>query len=250
MLLELIKNDFRQQYLGSYLGIIWAFIQPIVTILVFWFVFQVGFKSKPINDFPFILWLVAGIVPWFFMADSWPKTTGSILEYSFLVKQVMFKIKLLPVIKIGSSILIHLFFIFFTLMMFWFYGFSPDIYILQLPYYLFSFIVLLMGVSWLSSALQVFLKDSLHCVNLILQLGFWGTPIFWSKSMMPENIQWLLKLNPMYYIIQGYRDTFINKVWFWEYTNLSLYFWCFALITFVVGALTFKQLKPHFADVL
>ena len=66
---NLSKNDFKTKYAGSYLGIFWAFVQPVVTVLIYWFVFQVGFKSAPVKEVPFILWLVAGIVPWFFFSD-------------------------------------------------------------------------------------------------------------------------------------------------------------------------------------
>ena len=83
LLWQMTKRDFRQRYVGSYLGILWAFIQPTVTVLVFWFVFQVGFKSQPVDNFPFILWLICGMVPWFFISDSLMGATHAILESSF-----------------------------------------------------------------------------------------------------------------------------------------------------------------------
>jgi ABC-type polysaccharide/polyol phosphate export permease len=250
MLWSMMKNDFKQQYLGSHFGALWAFMQPTVSILVFWFIFQVGFKSKPVDNYPFILWLISGIIPWFFFSDAWTKTTNSVIEYSFLVKKIVFNIKLLPIIKIGSSTYIHLFFIVFAVGIFSIYGYYPDIYVLQVFYYFIALLFLLLGLSWLSSAVQVFFKDFSQFIGIILQLGFWGTPIFWSEGMMPEKIRWLLKLNPLYYIIEGYRDSLINKVWFWEHPSLTLYFWSVSLLIFVIGALTFKQLKPHFSDVL
>ena len=80
---KLAKNDFKTKYAGSYLGIIWAFVQPVTTILLYWFVFQVGFRTPSIGDYPFVLWLTAGLVPWFFFSDAWNGGTSSLLEYSF-----------------------------------------------------------------------------------------------------------------------------------------------------------------------
>jgi lipopolysaccharide transport system permease protein/teichoic acid transport system permease protein len=81
-------------------------------------------------------------------------------------------------------------------------------------------------------------------------MGFWATPIFWDINMMPPNIQIILKLNPMFYVVQGYRDSFIYFCPFWSYPYLTLYFWTVTIILFVVGALIFQKLKPQFADVL
>ena len=102
---------FKTKYAGSYLGIIWAFVQPVVTILLYWFVFQVGFRSRPLGDYPFVLWLTAGLVPWFFFSDAWNGATNSMLEYSFLVKKVVFDIGILPVIKIFSAFFVNIFFL-------------------------------------------------------------------------------------------------------------------------------------------
>jgi len=115
LIFSLAKNDFKTKYAGSYLGIIWAFIQPIITVLIYWFVFQVGFKSAPMKDFPFVLWLIAGIIPWFFFQESLMNATNSLLEYSYLVKKVVFKVSVLPLVKIISALFVHIFFIFLAI---------------------------------------------------------------------------------------------------------------------------------------
>ena len=141
LLIDLAKNDFKSRYMGNYLGILWAFVQPLVTILIFWFVFQVGFKSMPVDNFPFILWLLAGMVPWFFFAESLQSATQSVLSNSFLVKKVVFRVSLLPIIQIISALTIHIFFILFMFGMFLYYGYTPSIYWLQILYYLFATIL-------------------------------------------------------------------------------------------------------------
>ena len=250
LLWSLTKNDFKQKYLGNMLGVAWAFIQPTATILIFWFVFQVGFKSQPVDDFPFILWLVAGMFPWFFFADGMSTGTNSIVANSFLVKKVVFRVSLLPIISLLSALAIHIFFIFFMFGMFIYYGYSPELYWLQTLYYLFATVVLLLGFSWITSSVVVFFKDIGQLVAMVIQFGFWLTPIFWNMSMVPPKYHWIIELNPMVYIIEGYRNSMIYHKWFWENMDMTIYFWIVTLSIFAIGGLTFKKLRPHFADVL
>ena len=250
LLWSLVKNDFKQKYFGNFLGIAWAFILPSATIGILWFVFQVGFKSQPIDNFPFILWLVVGMFPWFFFAEGLTNGTNSITANSFLVKKVVFRVSLLPIVSISTAFIVHIFFIFFMFVMFIYYGYSPEIYWIQIIYYLFATCVLLLGLSWLTSSILVFFKDIGQVVTMIIQFGFWLTPIFWSLKQVPDQYHWFIKINPAYYLIQGYRDSMINHVWFWEDMTMTVYFWGVTMMIFILGALTFKKLKPHFADVL
>jgi ABC-type polysaccharide/polyol phosphate export permease len=250
LIFELAKKDFQAKYLGSYLGIIWAFVQPTITILIFWFVFQLGFKSRPVDNFPFILWLLCGMVPWFFFSEAVSNATNAVIENSYLVKKVVFRVSVLPIIKIISALFIHLFFIIFLFIMFLIYGYKPSIYSFQVIYYLFATIVLALGISWITSSLVVFLKDIGQVVGMLLQFSFWLTPIFWSLKLVPEKYHIFLKLNPIYYIVEGYRNTFVYHSWFWQSPRQAIYFWLVTLVLFVIGALIFKRLRPHFADVL
>lgn len=250
LLWELTKKDFQIRYLGSYLGILWAFIQPMVTVLIFWFVFQVGFKSKPVDNFPFVLWLVAGMFPWFFLSDSINSAASSIADNSYLVKKVVFRVSLLPIVKLISALIIHLFFVGILIVMFAAYGYWPTLYSLQVIYYIFAASCLLLGIAWITSALSIFLKDIGQIIGMMLQFTFWGTPVFWSYKMIPEEYWMFLKLNPAYYIIEGYRDCFIYHKWFWENPHITLYYWAFTAIVMICGAVAFKKLRPHFADVL
>ena len=250
LLWQMTKRDFRQRYLGSYLGILWAFIQPMITVLIFWFVFQVGFKSMPVDNFPFILWLVCGMFPWFFISDSISSATNSIIESSFLVKKIVFRVELLPIVKIMSALVVHIFFVGILFLMFAYYGYSISIYNLQILYYFFAMICFSLGISWLTSSLTVFLRDVGQFVAMLLQFGFWFTPIFWSLKIIPEEYQEILQLNPMYYLVEGYRQSFIYKEWIWEHFELTIYFWTITAIVMFIGAWSFKKLRPHFADVL
>ncbi len=251
MIQELTVRDFKSKYLGSYLGMLWAFVHPTIYIVILWFVFQVGFKSKPQADYPFVLWMMCGIIPWFFFSECLQSATNSILDNSFLLKKVVFSIGMLPIVKILSALIIHSFFIVIIFIMSMLYGYSPDLHYLQVFYYLFAAIVLLLGLSWLTSSLIIFMRDIGQLVSMVLQFAFWLTPIFWSAKILPVKYANLIKLNPVYYLVEGYRESFIYKVWFWEgHYILSLYYWIVTGIIFVVGAVVFRRLRPHFADVL
>ena len=159
---KLAKNDFKTRYAGSYLGIVWAFIQPVITILVYWFVFSVGFRSGTGDlGVPFVLYLVAGIVPWFFFQDALIGGTNSMLEYNYLVKKVVFNISVLPVVKIISAMFVHVFFVLFTIILYAAYGRMPDIYYLQLIYYTGCVFILVLGLSYATSAIVIFFRDFL-----------------------------------------------------------------------------------------
>lgn len=250
VIFELAKKDIKNRYLGSYLGIIWAFIQPLITILILWFIFQVGFKTQPVNNFPFVLWLIAAMIPWNFFAECLSSTSNSIQEHSYLVKKIVFRVSILPLVKILSSLFVHLFFILLIFIMYIIYGRYPTIYTIQVLYYLIATVLLVLGLSWISASLILFIKDIGQIINLLLQFGFWLTPIFWTPAMIPQKFQFFIKLNPVYYITEGYRNSFIYKQWFWEHPWETLYFWSVTLVFWIIGTLVFKRLRPHFADVL
>ncbi|WP_138496195.1 ABC transporter permease [Paenibacillus pinistramenti] len=250
LIFELSKSDFKKRYLGNYLGIVWAFIQPLISLLLFWFVFQVGFRNMPVDDAPFILWLACAMIPWNFFAEAVQASTVSVIENSFLVKKVVFRLEILPVIKIYSALFVHLFFIVFLFVMFLAYGYGFTLYDLQILYYLLASIVLILGISWITSSVILFFKDTGQIVAMLVQFGFWLTPIFYSINTIPERFRFLLKMNPMYYITDGYRRIFIYRQWFWQDMKLTLYFWAVTISLLCIGFFLYRKLKPHFADVL
>lgn len=250
LLLRLSKNDLKSKYAGSFFGVIWSFISPLVTIGVFYFVFQVGFKNPPVENIEFVLWISPAYLAWTYFLEMILNSSGCLFEYSYLVKKIKFDTKLVPLVKILSSTYIHLGFIVIIFLMFLMYGYVPQLIWLQVFYYTFCLIMFSIGLSLFCAAVTVFFKDFSQLVNVILQIGFWATPIFWSASSISPTILTILKLNPIYYIIQGYRDSFITGIPFWEHYTTTIYFWCFTIIVLIIGIIVFKKLKPHFADIL
>ena len=250
LILSLAVNDFKTKYAGSYFGIVWAFVQPVCTILVFWFVFQVGFRSTDIGNVPFIIWFIAGLIPWFFFSDAWNNATNCLIEYSYLVKKVVFKVHILPLVKIISNLFVHIFFVCFMLVIYVIYGFKPNIYTIQIFYYSFCMIILVISLSTITAPLMVFFKDLGQIMNIVLQFGMWLTPIMWQIDIIPARFMWIFKLNPMYYIVQGYRDSLIYNVPFYNNIKQTLYFWIIVFACMLLGCIIFRKLRPHFADVL
>ena len=251
LLVTLAKNDFKEQFLGSYLGIFWAILRPVLFMLIVWFIFSVGFKGKTTeSEIPFVLYLMSGYIPWFFFSDAVSAGMNSVVNNKFLVKRVNFRVSVLPIVKIMSMFFLHVIFLIILIVLFLAYGYSPSIYWLQLPFYTMMMIVLILGMSWLLSSMRVFTKDIAQIVGVVLQLGFWVTPIFWSLKMVPEEYMYILKLNPMIYIVEGYRNCFIYEQWFWESYKYTPYFLITTAFFLVVGAVVFRRLRPHFGDVL
>ena len=123
---------------------------------------------------------------------------------------------------------------------------------LQVIYYTFAMMTLVLGLGYLTSAIVVFFRDLSEIVGIVLSIGVWITPIMWNldTTIKSEALKTVFKVNPLYYIVSGYRDALINRIWFWEKPGLTVYYWLVTLIVFVIGRHIFKKLRVHFADVL
>lgn len=250
MFWSLMKNDFQAKFAGSYLGLFWAFVQPVITIGLYWFVFQVGLRSGNMSNHPFILFLMAGLVPWFYFSEAWNGATNSLVEYNYLVKKVVFNVGILPALKVSSSLFVHLFFVAVVSLMCMFYGYL-DWFFVQLLYYICCTAFLVLGLSYITAAITVFFRDMTQIVNIILTIGVWVTPIMWNPATtMSPGMQMIFKFNPMYYIVDGFRDSLLEKIWFWEKPIWSVYFWGLSILLYLFGAKMFNRLKVHFSDVL
>ena len=251
---KLAKNDFKTRYAGSYLGMVWALAQPVVTILLYWFVFGTIMKSRQQVagniDVPYVLWLTAGLVPWFYFSEAISNGTNALLEYNYLVKKVVFKISILPIIKIIAATFIHVFFVCIMLVVYFCYGYQPSLYLLQLIYFSLCMFLFVLALSYATCAIVVFFRDLNQIISIFLQIGMWATPILWNINQLSPTMQVDFKLNPIFYIVNGYRSAMFEKTWFWQDFYSTMYFWIVLILLFGFGALIFKRLKVHFADVM
>lgn len=252
---ELSKNDFKKRYAGSSLGRVWAFVQPLVTVILYYVVFGLIFPGRADMaasglEVPYVLWLTAGLVPWFFLNESITTGANAMVEYNYLVKKVVFKVGILPFIKTISATFIHIFFAAVLLVMYFCYGFKPSFQLIQLVYYSFCMFMLVLAITYTTSAVVVFFKDLLQIINILLQVGMWGTPILWKLSAIPEKYHAFFKYNPIYYVIEGYRTTLFEGTWVHQRGLETLVFWGIVALLFLIGAYVFKKLRPLFSDVL
>ncbi|MBQ7920112.1 MAG: ABC transporter permease [Lachnospiraceae bacterium] len=255
---KLSKNDFKKRYAGSYLGAVWAMAQPVVTVLMYFLVFDKVFGSKGPElragvEVPFVLFLTAGLVPWFYFSEALNHGTMALIEYSYLVKKVVFKISIIPIIKVIGATFIHAFFVGVLIIVAMCYGYFPTLYTLQIFYYSACLFIFVLALCYSTCAIMVFFKDLAQIINIALQIGMWATPILWNMDDLVSkygDVVNLLKINPLVYIVQGYRDAIYGQTWFFEDFYSTMYFWIFTVVLFGIGALIFKRLKVHFADVL
>lgn len=251
LMMDLTVQDFKRRFAGSYLGILWGFINPLLTMIVYWLVFQFGFRSGDANGVPFMAWFACGISVWLFFSDAFSTASNAFVSYSYLVKKVVFNINILPLVKIFSSLVVHLFFVLLVAIICSLFGYYPSLYLLQLPYYMLCAIALIFAISLVFASVMVFFRDLGQIINIILMIGMWGTPIAWNMGQFSDHpiLQTILKLNPIFYLVDGYRDCFVQQTWFWE-KGLSLYFWGLLLVLLLWGSSVYNRLKNSFADFL
>ena len=223
LILDLAKADFKKRFVGSYLGIFWIFVQPVVTIIIYYYIFQLGFKSNPQADVPYVVWLLPGIIPWFFFNEAVMNGTVSMLNYQHLVKKMVFPIKIIPAIRIAASLFIHFIFVGVMLVVILLLGVRPSIWWLQFIYYMVCNILLITGIVYLLASLNVF---------------------------MPKGFQFLISLNPFVYIVEGGRECFFDQVGFWQKPGQTIYFWVITLVLLFLGSKIFDKFEKHFVDVL
>ena len=115
---------------------------------------------------------------------------------------------------------------------------------------MFCEICLVLALTYFTASVTPFFRDMAQIINITTQLGMWLTPIMWDESIMPAWVMNILRFNPMYYIVNGYRDCFIYGKWIPEHWHMMIYFWCVVIILAIIGSRTFNKMRVHFADVL
>ena len=251
-ILKMAKADLSKTYRGAALGWSWAIIKPTVTIFVYWFAFTIGLRmGKPIGKFPYFLWLIAGVVPWFFMSEMITGGADAIRKYSYLVTKMKFPISTIPTFVTISKFTVHLILLTITIIIFSLFGFKPDIYLLQLPFYgIIMFIVFNLWALF-ASLLAAISKDFLNLVKSFVSAVFWLSGIVWNADNV--TIEWLrkfLNLNPVTFIANGYRNCFINKIWFWQQPKRIMYVGIIIVIMLILDLWAYRKLRKEIPDVL
>lgn len=252
LIYELVKRDFKSRYTGSYMGLLWTILQPLMMMLIMWVVFSFGLRGgKMAGGVSFIAYMFSAQIAFVFFSEAMNSSTNVIWEYSFLVKKVNFRLSVLPIVKLISALIIHSIFLIIVVVMNGIGGVYPSIYYLQIPYYIMCLMLLALGLGWITSSINVFIRDITNVVQIVLQFAFWLTPIFWNPALLPESMRKYVFLNPLSYIVSGYRDCLLYQKPFWKADPvMTACFWGFTIISLLLGITIFRKLRPHFADVI
>jgi ABC-type polysaccharide/polyol phosphate export permease len=251
MIRAMVIRDMRARYMGSFLGFFWSVIHPIAQLTIYYFVFSVVLKMRLGPEYggtSFAVWLIAGLLPWMLFAEAVTRAPNAVLDQSNLVKKMVFPSEIFPIVNLTAAIVNHLIGLAILLGFLVLSGYGLSFKIVLILPYLFLTGLLVLGISWLLSAVNVFLRDIGQIISVVVNVWFFLTPIVYPPSLVPESVRGLLGLNPMFYVVDGYRIALLGNAPV-SVPGLT-YVFLLGLVVFALGGMTFKKLKPAFADVL
>ena len=240
-----IKKDIGGKYKNSFLGVLWSFVNPLLQILVYAIIFPLIMKSDIEN---YVVFMVCGLIPWNYFSTVINRASFVMIENGNIIKKVYFPREILPLSLVTSETVTFLISSILILLFTFGYGLGLTINILFYPLVLLVQFVLLLGISLFVSSITVYFRDLQHFIGVLLQLFFYATPIVYAVDVIPENFRWILNLNPMTYIIEGYRDIF------WGQTTPNIMTLLIVLgigiLLCITGYFVFNKLQKKFAEEL
>lgn len=240
----------RDRYTGTLGGMVWAVVNPLLLLLVFWVVFGAGLKLQADSGPPFVVVLFCGLIPWMTFNESLSGAAGSITARAYLVKKIAFPLEILPFTHILAAVLSHgVLLVILAGFLVW-YSVIPGMGILLLPYYLLAMCALASGLGFLLAATAVFNRDVLQGLGVVLNIWFWVTPIVWRAEMLSPALEPMLYFNPLNYVVSGYRASLLSAEFTPPEVQVTLYFWAIVTLMWLLGTSIFLRLKNSFADVL
>lgn len=238
-----VKKDIRGKYKGSFLGILWSFINPLLMTLVYAIVFPFILRNGPDH---YVTFIVIAILPWNWFTTVMSQGTFCMIGNADIIKKVYFPREILP-LSVATSGLVNYFISVPIILAFLFFsgiGFSFNI--LWLPLIALTQYILTIGIILITSAINVYVRDAEYIVNFIVTMLFYATPVLYSTTLFPEKYRWILYLNPMTTIINSYRDIFYSK----QMPNMDylLPVLLFSVLLMILGIGIFRKLKKGFAE--
>ncbi len=245
-------RDLKAMYVGSLFGFFWAVINPLAQLAIYGVVFGVFLKSKPDPVYgtnSYFLFLLCGIVPWQFFAQTVNASTNVLLSNTNLVKKAVgFNSEILPVITVLSNLIGHLIGVVLLLAIVFIFTGKLSLMAPVILLYLCFIIIFSVGIGWILSSINVYLRDVQQVVGLLMLAWMFFTPMFYSASTIPTRILPIFKLNPLYHMVEGYRYAILTGRWL-PLADIATMA-AVSLATFGLGGLLFRRLKPGFGEVL
>lgn len=238
-----VKKDIRGKYKGSFLGVLWSFINPLLSVLVYAIVFPYIMRIKVEN---YLIYLITGIIPWTFFTSSINMGLISVLSNADIIKKVYFPRIILPISTVTSCLVNFLISCLIIVLFCLGSGLGISFQILWLPLIALIQYVMLLGFTFILSAIEMYMRDIEHIVNFILSMAFYVTPILYTPDIFPEKLAWVLKVNPMAYLVNAYRSIFFYQK-MPDLMGIGVVS-IFSIFLFVIGYLIFEKLQKGFAE--
>lgn len=243
-------RNVKDRYTGTLGGMVWAILNPLLQLLVFWVVFGIGLRMQTEVGQPFVLVLFCGLIPWMTFNEALNSAASSITGRAYLVKKIAFPLEILPLTHLVAALFAHGVLLAILMVMLAGYRIYPGWGLVLLPYYLIAMCALAAGFSFLLAASAVFYRDVLQGLGVILNIWFWLTPIVWPPTMLSEKYRFLLDFNPFNYVVVGFRNCLLSAPLTIPDVLPTVYFWAVVAVIWILGTGVFMRLKPSFADVL
>lgn len=248
---RLANYELKAQNNGTVFGFLWNFLNPALQILVYWFVFSIGLQVRaPQGEYPYIIWMIVGIIPWFYISAALQSSAMSIYSYSGVLKRVNLPLSIVPVKTVFSGFIGHVEAMLVVFAIILLSGSSVKSTAWQLPYYMLAMVCFLVGWSLFSSAITVVFKDFQKILSAIIRLLFYISPIVWSQENLPGNLQAILSYNPFAYILQGYRNCILYGYSLTVYWKMGIYFWIVTILLLLLGASIHMKFRKKFMDLI
>lgn len=257
---RLSMYELKSSNRNNYLGILWEFINPAIQIAIYWFVF--GFvQDRPTVEgangpIPFFIWMLSGILLWFFIYPAITQGSKSIYTRLRMVSRMNFPLSSIPAYVIISLLYPQLLLMGIVVIIFQFIGYPISIYYLQLPYFLFAAIVFLFSVSLITSTISTIVRDFQMLLQSLMRVLLYITPILWPAGRFSDTVfgrifDYVMLLNPVYYLIEGYRYALLGEGWFvTAHPAITLYFWGLVILLLCIGSYMHVKFRRHFIDFL
>lgn len=236
---------------GMILGNLWNFLNPALQIFVYWFVFGVCLDVSSMREgVPYGLWLMGGILPWFFINGAMLHSTSSILSSAGMLQNIPFPMAALPAKSVAIDLIEHLWTMAILVPVIWIMGVAPSWSMFFVAYYLLAAICFLIAFSVLVSAINAVFRDFAQFLSPLLRLLMYVSSVVWSIDSLSPELQGILRLNPLTYIIEGYRGSLLFGSNPLDILGRGVYFWIFTLVLYAIGCAVHCRLRDHFIDVI
>jgi len=249
---KLALTDLKKQYKGALLGPFWLFLKPAIRIFVYYFAFAIGLRQgAPVEGYPKFLWLLAGLIPWFFMQSMLPGGSNSLRRYTYLITKIKYPISTIPTFVNLSEFLIHCMLVVVTIIIFMFFGYMPDVYYLQIPFYMLLMFLFFNSWALFAGMLGAISRDFHNFIKSITIAFFWLSGILYAADKI--EIHWLRRLmlwNPVTIIVNGFRNCLIYKRWFWHTPRQMRNFVILYCLLTGMALWAYRKLHKDIPDVL